>query len=51
LFFGLVVRDQQIRVLLGEDPPTAAALRTQSHQAVERFLTLSAPAEPGCRPN
>ena len=35
--YGLVVRDTQIRVLLGEPPPSAAAQRRQADAAVDRF--------------
>jgi AcrR family transcriptional regulator len=52
LLYGLVVRDLQIRVLLGERPPGPAALRAQAGTAVARFLTLTggrpaATARPG----
>ena len=40
-FFGLVVADTQIRVLLGEDShPDNAEIRTLSTQAVAKFLAL-----------
>jgi AefR-like transcriptional repressor, C-terminal domain len=42
LLYGLVVRDLQIRVLLGEPPPAPAALAAQARTAVERFLALTA---------
>jgi AcrR family transcriptional regulator len=42
LLYGLVVRDLQIRVLLGEPPPPPAALAAHAQTAVERFLTLTA---------
>ncbi|GAA2126673.1 TetR/AcrR family transcriptional regulator [Streptomyces synnematoformans] len=42
LFYGLVVRDLQIRVLLGEDPPGEDTVRAAAHTAVDRFLTLTA---------
>jgi AcrR family transcriptional regulator len=42
LLYGLVVRDLQIRVLLGEPPPEPAALAAQARTAVERFLALTA---------
>jgi AcrR family transcriptional regulator len=42
LLYGLVVRDLQIRVLLGEPPPEPAAVAAQARTAVERFLTLTA---------
>ncbi|MFI6576036.1 TetR/AcrR family transcriptional regulator C-terminal domain-containing protein [Nocardiopsis sp. NPDC050513] len=41
LLYGLTVRDLQIRVLLGEHPPTAHDIRTQAQTAVDRFLTLT----------
>ncbi len=44
LFYGLVLRDLQIRALLGEPPPTGRRLRAEAGTAVERFLRLSAPA-------
>ena len=40
LLYGLVVQDTQIRVLLGEPPPTAAAIRRRAETAVERFVQL-----------
>ena len=42
LLYGLVVQDSQIRVLLGEPRPDAAARQRQAATAVERFLTLQA---------
>ncbi|XVQ10070.1 TetR/AcrR family transcriptional regulator C-terminal domain-containing protein [Spirillospora sp. CA-255316] len=42
LLYGLVIRDLQIRVLLGEPPPGRQELRTQAQTAVDRFLTLTA---------
>jgi AcrR family transcriptional regulator len=41
LLYGLVVRDLQIRVLLGEPPPGPEALADQGRVAVERFLALT----------
>ncbi|WP_307717581.1 TetR/AcrR family transcriptional regulator [Streptomyces sp. V4I23] len=41
LFFGLVVRDLQIRVLLGERPPTTEDIHSQARTAVERFVALT----------
>jgi len=38
LLYGLAVRDTQIRVLLGERPPSKAVIRRRSTDAVERFL-------------
>ena len=45
LLYGLVVRDLQIRVLLGEPPPEEAALADQARVAVDRFLALTAAPE------
>jgi AcrR family transcriptional regulator len=45
LLYGLVVRDLQIRVLLGEPPPEEAALADQARVAVDRFLDLNAAPE------
>jgi AcrR family transcriptional regulator len=42
LLYGLVIRDLQIRVLLGEPPPGPDALAEQARVAVERFLALTA---------
>ncbi|RDE08953.1 TetR/AcrR family transcriptional regulator [Pelagibacterium lacus] len=40
-FFGLVVRDTQIRMLLGEQRrPTEEAIATQARRAREQFFTL-----------
>jgi AcrR family transcriptional regulator len=41
LLYGLVVRDLQIRVLLGEAPPDRAAIAAQARTAVDRFLSLT----------
>ncbi|WP_431982271.1 TetR/AcrR family transcriptional regulator [Streptomyces qinglanensis] len=41
LLYGLVVRDLQIRVLLGEHPPGEDDIRAQARTAVDRFLTLA----------
>ncbi len=38
LLYGLVVRDTQIRVLLGEEPPSARAVSARARDAVRRFL-------------
>ncbi len=43
-FYGLVVQDTQIRVLLGEKPPTATAIRHRAETAVDDFITLNQPA-------
>lgn len=40
VFYGLVVRDWQIRALLGERPPSAAARSQQTTAAVDMFLSL-----------
>lgn len=42
LLFGLVVRDLQIRVLLGERPPARRQRVIQASDAVEKFLALCA---------
>ena len=42
LLYGLVVRDTQIRVLLGETPPTAPTIADRAGDAVDRFLALHA---------
>ena len=42
LLYGLVLRDLQIRVLLGEPPPGPDALAGQAQVAVARFLALTA---------
>lgn len=41
LFYGLVVQDSQIRVLLGDPPPPTVDRRLQAEAAVDRFLRLS----------
>ncbi len=38
LLYGLVVRDTQIRVLLGEEPPGTRAIAARARDAVRRFL-------------
>jgi len=40
VLYGLVVRDIQIRVLLGEASPTKSQIRAQADQAVDEFLRL-----------
>ncbi|MEV2275570.1 TetR/AcrR family transcriptional regulator C-terminal domain-containing protein [Nocardiopsis sp. NPDC049922] len=50
LLYGLTVRDLQIRVLLGERPPTDQDIRTQAHHAVDLFLTLTAHQAPPADP-
>ena len=42
VLFGLVVQDTQIRVLLGEPPPSTKVLKDQAATAVDRFLALFA---------
>lgn len=42
VLYGLVVRDLQIRTLLGEKPPTQSEIRTQATRAVGQFLQLFA---------
>ena len=46
VLYGLVVRDRQIRVLLGEDPPPPATIRREAGAAVDQFLTLYAVTDP-----
>lgn len=41
--YGLLVSDTQIRVLLGEPPPSRAEIAAQAASAVGDFLTLLAP--------
>lgn len=43
LLYGLVVRDAQIRVLLGEAPPSPAAVAERAATAVDQFLRLTQP--------
>jgi AcrR family transcriptional regulator len=43
VLFGLVVRDTQIRVLLGEPSPTPAAISRRAGSAVQQFLALAVP--------
>lgn len=40
LLYGLVIRDTQIRVLLGEPAPTAKAITRRAEEAVDQFLRL-----------
>lgn len=40
LLYGLAVRDQQIQVLLGGQPPSADKIRIDARVAVDRFLAL-----------
>lgn len=41
LLYGLVIRDTQVRVLLGESAPDGAELARDATQAVDRFLHLT----------
>lgn len=41
LLYGLIVRDTQIRVLLGESRPQAAVIRARVETAVAQFLDLT----------
>lgn len=43
VFYGLAVRDTQIRVLLGETPPNEAHRRARAERAVAQFFVLYAP--------
>lgn len=45
--YGLIVRDLQIRALLGEPPPSPEAIAEQAAVAVDRFLALTAPPQHG----
>lgn len=40
VLYGLVVRDTQIRVLLGEPPPSRTAIVERARTAVNDFLRL-----------
>ena len=42
VLYGLVMQDTQIRVLLGEPPPSASVVAERAEVAVARFLTLAA---------
>ncbi len=41
LLYGLVIRDTQIRVLLGEAPPSPETLEAEAEAAVDAFLRLT----------
>ena len=41
-FYGLVIRDTQIRVLLGEPPPSLATVEQRAAQGTEQFIFLCA---------
>ena len=43
-FFGLVIQDTQIRVLLGEPAPTVSQVRERADAAVDAFFRLHARA-------
>jgi AcrR family transcriptional regulator len=43
LLYGLVMRDTQIRVLLGEPAPSPAELRSRATDAVDEFFVLRRP--------
>lgn len=43
LLYGLVVRDTQIRALLGEKPPSSSERTKRARAAVDQFLVLSKP--------
>jgi AcrR family transcriptional regulator len=45
--YGLVVRDTQIRVLLGEAPPPPDRLDAEARNAADAFLALHAPKPTG----
>ena len=42
VLFGLVVQDTQIRVLLGEPPPSKSALKERAATAIDQFFSLFA---------
>ncbi len=41
LLYGLIIQDTQMRVLLGEAPPSSAAIAREAATAVDRFLRLA----------
>ena len=43
MLYGLVVQDTQIRVLLGEPPPTPDEIAAHAEIAVDRFLRFTVP--------
>jgi hypothetical protein len=50
-FFGLVVRDLQIRVLLGDaERPDAAAINGDAARATEQFFALYGAEQSGADP-
>ena len=46
-FYGLVIRDTQIRCLLGEAPPDADAINVRAIDAVTQFVALHPPRTGG----
>lgn len=42
-FYGLLLRDTQIRCLLGEPPPTPEQISARADEAVRQFVTLHPP--------
>ena len=45
LFYGLTIQDSQIRALIGEPPPDAAARSRMARSPVSRFIALAAPLQ------
>lgn len=43
LLYGLVIQDSQIRVLLGETPPSTREIKLRAKEAVTQFLLLTQP--------
>jgi hypothetical protein len=41
LLYGLVIQDTQIRVLLGDDPPSRRLISRRAETAVDRFFELT----------
>lgn len=48
-FYGLVIRDTQIRCLLGEPAPDASAIEARAARAVTQFVVLHPPRPPDGR--
>lgn len=46
-FYGLVIRDTQIRCLLGEAPPDVGAIDVRATEAVAQFVALHPPRTVG----
>ncbi len=42
-FYGLLIRDTQIRCLLGEPTPTPEQISARAHDAVRQFVALHLP--------